>query len=252
MILHAITRGEGPPLALLHGLFGHSVNFGTVQRRLAGSHRVLALDLRNHGASPRAPLMNYPAMAADVLETLTALAAVPAAVLGHSMGGKVAMALALAAPDAVSRLIVADIAPVAYPPHFRGHIEAMRAIRLHPGLNRAEADAALAAVEPDPRVRGFLLQNLRFGVEPSWRIAIDAIAAELPQIEDWPHPGERRYPGPTLFIGGERSTYILPEYRPLIRELFPAARFVTLKDSGHWLHADAPEAFVKVVAAFLG
>ncbi len=128
----------------------------------------------------------------------------------------------------------------------------MRSIPLRPGLTRAEADAALAAVETDPRVRGFLLQNLRFEGTPAWRIGLDEIAASLPAIEAWPEQGACIYPGPTLFVGGAKSHYILPEHRPVIRRLFPSARFVTLRDAGHWLHADAPDAFVKVVESFLG
>ena len=120
MILNGTELGSGPPVALLHGLFGSAANFGTVQKRLAERYRVIALDLRNHGTSPHAPFMSYPAMAEDVLETLRARNALPCALVGHSMGGKVAMAAALEAPGAVSRLLVADIAPAIYPPQSRG------------------------------------------------------------------------------------------------------------------------------------
>ncbi|MGH7155592.1 MAG: alpha/beta fold hydrolase, partial [Acetobacteraceae bacterium] len=121
MILNAVTTGVGPDLVLLHGLFGSARNFGTVQRALAARFRVTTLDLRNHGTSPHAAGMDYGMMAADVLETLEAAAMLPASILGHSMGGKVAMRLALERPEAVSALIVADIAPVPYPPHFRDY-----------------------------------------------------------------------------------------------------------------------------------
>jgi len=251
VILHAVERGAGQPLVLLHGLFGRATNFGTVQRALAAKFRVLALDLRNHGASPHVAAMDYPAMAEDVLETLRERTALPCALVGHSMGGKVAMTVALQTPAAVSRLVVADIAPMHYAHGLGAYAEAMAAIPLRPGLNRAAADAALAGVVPDPAMRGFLLQNLRFGTMPAWRIGLDAIAAAMPDIEGWKQPEAGPYPGPVLFIKGARSDYVLPEYRPAIRALFPAARFVTLNDAGHWVHADNPAAFVAVAAAFL-
>ncbi len=254
MLLHAASRGAGPPVALLHGLYGHAGNFATIQRRLAeGGHRVLALDLRNHGASPHAAAMTYPDMAEDVLETLRDAGALPCALIGHSMGGKVAMCAALAAPAAIARLLVADIAPVAYhhAAEHGGYLAAMQAVRLHPGLTRAAADAALAAAVPDPRVRGFLLYNLVIGAAPHWRLDLPAIAAALPELTGWPAAEDGPYPGPALFLAGGRSDYVRPEYRPAIRALFPRARFATLKAAGHWLHADDPEGFISVAAAFL-
>ncbi len=251
MQLNAIEAGSGPPLVLLHGLFGAARNFGAVQRRLAERWRVLALDLRNHGASPHARGMSYAAQAADVLETLAARDALPAAVVGHSMGGKVAMRLALESPDSVSRLVVADIAPVAYKPRFRAYARAMVELALTPGLTRAAADAALAEAVPDPAVRAFLLQNLALGARPSWRSGLAEINAGLAEIEGWDAPAGARFPGPVLFLSGERSDYVKPEHRPAIRTLFPAARFVTLKHAGHWLHADQPEVFVAALGAFL-
>lgn len=252
MELHAVELGAGPPLVLLHGLFGSARNFGAIQKRLAAAQRVLALDLRNHGASPHAPGMSYAEQAADVLETLRRRDALPAVLVGHSMGGKVAMRLALQTPDAVSRLAVCDIAPVAYPPHFRDYARAMMALDLAPGLTRAAADAALAGQVPDPAVRAFLLHSLVFGTQPQWRIGLAEIAAALPEIEGWDAPAGARYPGPVMILTGERSDYVRPEYRPAIRALFPASRFVTLKDAGHWLHVDQPEAFVSAVTAFAG
>ncbi len=250
MKLEAIVLGEGPPVVLLHGLFGQARNFGAIQRRLAGVRRVIALDLRNHGGSPHAAGMRYAAMAADVRETLAGLGALPAAVIGHSMGGKVAMALALTAPEAVSRVLVADIAPVGNPPRFAPIIAAMRALVLTPDLTRAAADAALAEAVPDASMRGFLLQNLRFGAAPAWRPGLAEIADGLDDILGWPEFGAT-YDGPALFLGGARSDYILPEHRPVIRALFPRARMAVLKDAGHWLHADNPEGFLAVVEAFL-
>ncbi|MBV8578910.1 MAG: alpha/beta fold hydrolase [Acetobacteraceae bacterium] len=251
MILNAVEAGTGEPLVLLHGLFGSAQNFGAAQRRLAERFRVLALDLRNHGASPHDPDMSYDAMARDVVETLAARGALPAAIMGHSMGGKVAMSVALRQPQALSRLIVSDIAPVAYPPAFRTYAAAMQAIPLAPGLTRAQADAALADVVPEPAIRAFLLQNLRPGSSPEWRIGLAEIGAALPVIEGWDAPPGATYDGPTLFISGARSDYIRMEHRPAIRALFPAARFVSVKDAGHWVHAENPDGFLAVLVGFL-
>ncbi len=255
MILHAVEagtqQGEDVPVVLLHGLFGAAANFGAIQRRLASGRRVIAFDLRNHGYSPHDPAMPYAAMAADVLDSLAGLGAPRAALIGHSMGGKVAMTAALMQPDRVSRLVVADIAPVRYAPAFRSFVDAMLAIPLAPGLRRAEADLALASVVPDARVRGFLLQDLQFGPAPHWRIGLQGIAANLPTIEGWETPPASCFTGPTLVLRGERSDYVQPEHRPAIRALFPAARFTSLKGAGHWLHADAPDAFIAVLQAFL-
>ena len=256
VLLNVREVGAGPPLVLLHGLFGMARNLGGIARALAPTHRVIAPDLRNHGASPHVAPMTYPAMAEDVRHTLAHLGALPAAVMGHSMGGKVAMELALTHPEAVSALLVSDIAPVKYPPRNAGILAAMRAIRLHPGLTRQEADAALAEAQPDPAVRAFLLQNLRLHDAdtsgPSWRAGLAEIEAGLPEIEGWEPPAGRQYAGRVLFVGGANSRYILPEHREIIRALFPTARFVTVKNAGHWVHADNPDGFNAVLKVFLG
>jgi pimeloyl-ACP methyl ester carboxylesterase len=252
MRLHGIEAGAGPTVAILHGLFGSARNFATIQRRLAAHYRVLALDLRNHGESPRAAGMDYATLAEDVRETLAARDALPAAVIGHSMGGKVAMRLALAAPAAVSRLAVCDIAPVPYPSHGHGAtVAAMQALPLSPALTRAGAEAALAAAVPSAPLRQFLLHSLRFGAAPSWRLGLAEIAQAMPAIESWEAPAAATYAGPTLFLTGGRSEYVRADDRPLIRAVFPHARFVTLKKAGHWLHADDPEGFLAAISAFL-
>lgn len=252
MILHATDRGQGagPPLVLLHGLYGRSGNFAGVAQRLAATRRVLALDLRNHGASPHDAPMDYPVMAADVVETLAAIDALPCVLAGHSMGGKVAMTVALAAADAVARLLVVDIAPVGYPPHFDEFTAAMRTLPLPPGVTRLVAGAGLAGRIPDAAVRGFLMQNLRLGADPGWTIGLDEIAAALPQIGAWPDP-PGRYDGPALFLHGARSDYVLPEHGPAIFRRFPRAEFATLP-TGHWVHAEDADGFVAAVDAFAG
>jgi pimeloyl-ACP methyl ester carboxylesterase len=252
MILHGIEMGHGdPPFILLHGLFGSARNFGLVQREFANKRRTIALDLRNHGASPHDADTRYTTMATDVIETLDRLSALPAIVLGHSMGGKTAMQAALNHPDAVKRLIVADIAPVTYPPHHADIAEAMAAMPLTPGMTRAQADAALASAVPDIAMRAFLLQNLQLGAHPAWRIGVKEIIEGFADISAWDAPANARYDGPTLFIAGATSNYMKPEHRPIIRALVPSARFVTLKNAGHWLHADNPSGFIAVVEAFL-
>ncbi len=249
MILHATDMGEGPPAILLHGLFGTANNFGTIQRGLSVGRRILAFDLRNHGRSGHDQTMTYALMADDVFDTMHTHGLERAALVGHSMGGKVAMLAALRAPERVTRLLVADISPVAYPPRNAPLAQAMLAVKLTADLTRAAADQALSGAVDDPAVRNFLLSNLRFGQSPQWRIALPEIAAALPELEGW--SGSGSYEGPTLVLRGERSDFVQPEHRPLFRALFPHARFVTLRGAGHWLHADAPEAFIATLAGFL-
>jgi len=250
MRLNHIDTGSGPPVVLLHGLFGAARNFGTVQRALTPLFRVIAMDARNHGASPHAPDMRYATLANDVLETLDAIGVSRTAVIGHSMGGKTAMTLAVMAQERVGKLLVADIAPVPYQHGNNSVADAMRAIPLSPGLTRSEAEAALNDAVPVPSVRTFLIQNLQFGPRPYWRIGLEEIAAAIPDLEGWETPSGT-YPGPTLFVSGAQSDYVHQEHRPLIRALFPAARFVSVKNAGHWLHADNPAGFLSVVEAFL-
>jgi pimeloyl-ACP methyl ester carboxylesterase len=250
MILNATQAGNGPPVVLLHGLFGAARNWGAIQRPLAQRFHVIALDMRNHGASPHAPGMRYTTLAEDVRETLDSLGLTQVALVGHSMGGKAAMALALADPGRVGRLLVSDIAPVAYQHGNAAIAQAMQAIPLSPVLTRQQADAALAPTVPRPDVRAFLLQNLRFGPGAHWRIGLGEIAAAVPDLEGWPAvPGI--YDGPALFVTGANSDYVQAEHRPVIREMFPRARFVVVKGAGHWVHADNPAGFLSVIEAFL-
>jgi pimeloyl-ACP methyl ester carboxylesterase len=239
---------------LLHGLFGTARNWTFVQQQLAANRRVIALDARNHGNSPQDPAMDYRVMAADVAETLGAMGLRRVALLGHSMGGKTAMTLALARPELVSRLVVADIAPVTYPPRIVRTVVAMQTVPLRPGLTRREADAALAAAGvAEAGVRGFLLLNLRMdGPAPVWRLGLDHIAAAMPAIEGFPDPGSATYPGPVLVLAGETSDYIQAADHPRFRAIFPDVRFATIPAAGHWLHAENPAAFLDAVVAFLG
>ena len=252
MILAMTEAGEGPPLVLLHGLFGAGQNWGGIRRALAPRYRVLTPDLRNHGASPRAAAMDYATMAADLAETLDAAGVPRAVVLGHSMGGKVAMAFALEHPDRVERLVVADIAPVRYRPVLRGYIDAMQAVPLHAGLTRKQADAQLAETIPEPGIRAFLLQSLRFEAEPpAWRLGLAELAAAMPVIEDFAPPPGATFDGTVLVMAGEASGYVRPEHHAAFRALFPAVTFTTIPKAGHWVHAENPQGFLAALEAFL-
>lgn len=240
-----------PPLLIVHGLFGSARNWGATARRLSAGRRVIVPDLRNHGESPWAASHRYADLAADLAEVLAAEEG-PADILGHSMGGKAAMMLALSHPARVRRLIVADIAPVAYGHDQRQHIRAMRALPLDGVTMRGEADRRLAATTQDPALRAFLLQSLDLRAEggPRWRLNLDTLEAEMPHILGWPSP-EGHFNGPTLFLSGGESHYVLPAHRPTIAALFPAARFARIPGAGHWLHAEKPREFEAAVQVFL-
>lgn len=251
MILNVVETGEGPPLVLLHGLMGAAQNWGGIAKRLGQKRRVLAMDARNHGASGHAAGMDYASLAADVAETLAVRGIGRAAVLGHSMGGKMAMMLALTRPALVERLIVADMSPVKYEAPSRAYVLAMQAMALPAGLTRREAMAALEPAEPAEGIRAFLLQNLVFGEPaPLWRIGLDHIAAGMPQIEDFAPPPGARYDGPTLFIRGSRSDYVTEARMPAIRALFPRVQHALVQAS-HWVHSENPNAFLAALEPFL-
>ncbi|KAF0676893.1 alpha/beta fold hydrolase [Profundibacterium mesophilum] len=239
--------GDAPPLLIAHGLFGSARNWGVIAKRLSDRGPVIAVDMRNHGHAPHSDAHDYEALASDLARVLEKIG--PADLLGHSMGGKAAMALALLHPDALHRLVVADIAPVAYG-HSQAHlIEAMKRIDLGAVTRRADADAALAAHIETASLRAFLLQSLDLA-DKRWRFNLDTLEREMARITGWPGiPGE--FARPTLFLTGAKSDYVLPEHRPAIRAQFPKARFAKLTGAGHWLHAERPRAFEASVRAFL-
>lgn len=247
----AAETAEKPPLVIAHGLFGSGRNWGVIARRLADRRAVFAVDMRNHGDSPRAASHRYPDLAADLAEVIRHIGA-PADLLGHSMGGKAAMQLALTQPDLIRRLVVADIAPVAYTHDQTRHIDAMRALDLADLTSRAEADRRLAATVEDPALRAFFLQSLDLKAEggPRWRLNLDVLEAEMPHIVGWPGT-TGQFDRPTLFLTGAQSHYVRPEHRDRIRAHFPAARFARIPDAGHWLHAEKPREFEETVRVFL-
>ncbi len=250
MILHVTEMGSGPPLVLLHGLFGAGKNLGALARGLSGQARVISMDLRNHGDSGHDTAMDYDVMAADVAATMAAMGVQQARVAGHSMGGKTAMRLALRRPALVERLVVMDIAPVTYRHGYDAYVAAMRAIPLQAELHRLQADAALAAAVPEAPLRAFLLNNLILGAQPRWRIGLEEIAGAMPAIMAWQDTGAR-YDGPVLFLRGSESDYVLDEYWDGIKRCFPAAVLRTVAGAGHWLHAEKPQQVVAELQRFL-
>lgn len=244
---------EGPgatPLVIVHGLFGSARNWMAISKRLAASRPVVAVDLRNHGDSARDASHGYGEMASDLAGVVADLGGV-ADILGHSMGGKAAMVLALTRAEAVRRLVVADIAPVAYGHTQMGYVEAMRGLDLSGVTRRSEADRRLAETVPDRGVRAFLLQSLAFGEEePSWKLNLEVLGAEMPRIMGFPQI-EGRFEGPALFLRGGASDYVQDAHEGAIRDLFPRAEIATLEGAGHWLHAEQPEEFATAVDAFL-
>jgi esterase len=239
-----------PPLLIVHGLFGSARNWGVIARHLASTRNVYTVDQRNHGLSPRNDSNSYPDMAADLAEVIGHIGA-PMDVLGHSMGGKAAMVLALTQPQLIRRLIVADIAPVAYRHDNTQHTAAMLAMPLDGLASRSEADRRLSATVPDPALRAFFLQSLDLkSTPPQWRLNLPVLADQMPLIVGWPDVAGQ-FPNAALFLSGGKSSYVLPEHRPIIRALFPKARFAKLPEASHWLHADAPRAFEETVEVFL-
>lgn len=254
--LKAKTYGDedAEPIVLMHGLFGASANWGSIARQLAGHYRVIVPDLRNHGDSPHAADCSFAALAADVSGLLDRFGLSSPTLVGHSMGGKVAMHLALTVPERVARLVVVDIAPVAYAHDFENVLSAFRAVDLATIGSRADADAQMRAAMPMGGVRAFLLQNLvRRDGAWGWRVNLDALAAAQSQVTGFPdYPASTAYGGPTCFIYGDRSDYVKPSYHPVMQGLFPNMSRCQVDGAGHWVYADQPQGFMRCLGDFLG
>jgi pimeloyl-ACP methyl ester carboxylesterase len=265
--LAARTLGTaGPRVVFVHGLFGQGRNWTTVGKALAGDgHQVTLLDLPNHGSSPWTDRADYTDMAETLAEELSALGD-PVTLVGHSMGGKVAMQVALRRPELLRALVVVDIAPVEYPvtggrtddpaeeaSPFAAFIAAMRAIDLDALTTREDADAALREAVPSAMVRGFLLQSLaREGEGWRWRLNLEVLERGLEDLRGFPDPPPgARFDGPVLWIAGANSHYVLPQDRERMDELFPTTRLVRVKDAGHWVHSEQPEVFTETLRRFL-
>jgi len=251
--LHYQSYGQGQPVVILHGLFGSSRNWSVLARKLARHYRVLTVDLRNHGQSSHAETMSYAEMAGDIRQFLVERGLEQTSLIGHSMGGKVAMTFALMYPSMVGKLAVLDIAPVAYRTEFHMLLDSMAALPLQELNTRPQADELLGLTIADRQLRQFLLQNL---VQDTagfhWRIDLGALRDGLPDVSVFPSfPAGRRYTGPALFLGGSDSRHLQQNYQGAINELFSNARIHIIKDAGHWLHIDQPEAVLKQLVAFI-
>lgn len=256
-LLNVSRSGSGgSPVVFLHGLFGQGKNFATIARALEPAHRSLMVDLPDHGASPWTGRVDQAAMADAVAATVRSLEDGPVDVVGHSLGGKVAMLLALRHPELVRRLVVVDIAPGegGGTEEFAHLLDALRGLDLAGLVTRAEADAALADPIPNPTVRGFLLQNLRRGEDGAWRwrANLELLRAELATIGGFPDVTGATFDGRVLWIAGERSPYVRPDDAPAMRALFPRVRLLTVKDAGHWVHSERPDVVAEALRVFLG
>lgn len=238
-------------MLVLHGLLGQADNWTTVAKELAEDHVVYCLDQRNHGRSPHADPMSYEDMAADVCEFMDDRELDSVVLLGHSMGGKTAMQVAADCPCRVDRLIVVDIAPRAYPIRHRKAIEAMQAVNPADFATRGEVDRVLSEHVPMPAIRRFLLKNVvaRPDGGLAWTVNVHAIADAYEAIMD-EVPAQWGFDGPTLFVRGEHSDYLSDADIPVLKRRFPQAEFATIPGAGHWVHAEAPDAFLDVVRRF--
>ena len=251
--LNVRRYGDGDRVVLiLHGLFGSAKNWHTQAKALARDYRVLAADMRNHGSSPHSPHLHYAAMAADVLALMDHQGIARASILGHSMGGKVAMQIALQAAGRVHKLIVVDIAPKRYPRHHDELLDAMQALDLNAHRTRQDLDMALSKGIPDASVRQFVMTNLVRNTQTgayTWQLNLAAIVSEYARLAEAPKGDP--FDGETLFIKGAASKYIQAGDRETIEALFPRARAKVIANAGHWPHADKPQVFGKLVADFL-
>ncbi|MCY4472218.1 MAG: alpha/beta fold hydrolase [Kistimonas sp.] len=251
-ILHHKMAGQGQVVVLLHGLFGSMDNLAAAGRSLADTYQTLAVDLRNHGRSFHSDAMSIELMAEDLLRLLDHLELPQVTLVGHSLGGKVAMQVALLQPERVRALVVGDIAPVTYP---GGHEDVRQALGSWPASgmdSRQQADTWLAAFVPEPGVRQLLIKSLvRTPQGPLiWRMNAKALLDNYDSLRAWPAQ-QASFGGPVLFVKGDASDYIRPEHRAVIQRLFPAAQVRILAGAGHWLHADKPVLFQSVLHRFL-
>lgn len=239
-------EGEGVPLLIVHGLFGSARNWRALGRHFARLRPVITVDMRNHGASFWDDSHSYADLADDLAQVILAHGG-QADVLGHSMGGKAAMVLALSRPELLRRLIVADIAPVAYGHTQMASIEAMRRVPLADISRRSEADRFMAQVISEPTVRAFLLSSLQMGADGNhWSLNLDVLAAYMPDLIGFPEVSGV-YKGAVSFVHGGASDYVLPAHHDRIRTLFPQANFHVIEGAGHWLHAEKPREFIAAV-----
>ncbi|WKN44548.1 alpha/beta fold hydrolase [Tunicatimonas pelagia] len=253
MKLHYRTLGEGPPVIILHGIFGTSDNWQTFGKQLATDYQVFLIDQRNHGLSPHSNTFDYPAMAEDLHEFIQQHQLESPIILGHSMGGKAAMFYATTHPNEFDKLIVVDIAPRSYPVHHQHILSAMSGVDLASASSRRDIEDQLKPHLPDFGVRQFIMKNLKREDNNSfsWKLNLSAIQDNIENVGvavDTAAPVEKT----VLFVRGEKSDYIRPEDEALIQQIFPQASVITIENAGHWVHAEQPEALYKALMKFLG
>ncbi|ATF18765.1 alpha/beta fold hydrolase [Phaeobacter gallaeciensis] len=249
-MLNTIRHGaptDKPTLMIAHGLYGSARNWGAIAKRLCDDREVIAIDMRNHGNSPWTETHSYRDLADDLAEVIQSHGA-PVDLIGHSMGGKAAMTLALTHPQTLRRLLVADIAPVAYKHSQIQYIHAMRQVDLAKVERRSDAEAQLADLGVEKALQSFFTQSLDLP-NGRWRLNLDTLERDMPHIMGFPEI-EAQWNGSTLFLSGAASDYVLPEHRPLIKARFSQSHFAKLPDCGHWLHAENPRAFVATARGF--
>ena len=244
--------GQGLPLIILHGLFGSSDNWASIAKRIGEYYKVYTVDQRNHGQSPKDEEFTYSAMAEDLKNFIEENDIKDPVVLGHSMGGKTAMTFALKYPELLRKLVVVDIAPKAYPLHHQTILEGLNSVKLNQVRSRKDADVALSAYIPELGVRQFLLKNLYRNEEGNfdWRINLPVITEKIENVGEEMQADEA-FTKPTLFIRGEASNYVLDDDQEHIKALFTRAQVKTIRDAGHWVHAEQPEPFVKMLLEFV-
>ena len=248
-MLNYMTFGDekSPPVMIVHGLYGSGRNWGVIAKRLSDQFFVITVDLRNHGDSPWLDTHNYHVMADDLVEVINSLNIKPN-IIGHSMGGKAAMVLALKRPNLVRNLIVADIAPVKYEHDQSQFIEAMQKVDLSKVEKRSDATLALSKFVEDKSLQNFFTQSLDIKAK-RWKLNLKVLRSEMSEILSFPKI-ESEFSGHSLFLKGEKSDYIKSEHRKLIKSLFTKARFATFKEAGHWLHAEKPREFESAARLF--
>ena len=251
-VLHYEELGDPtlPPLIIVHGFFASARNWRHIATQLAQQYRVFTLDMRNHGASPAAEPMDYPAMAEDLRDFIVDQDLGSVSLLGHSMGGEVALCFALHYPALLQKLVIVDIAPMTYTHSFDAMINALMALPLADLSNRKQADDWLSQHIVAPDFRQFLLQNLILkDGQYAWRINLALFKRAAPAIIAFPVLAERSpYQGALLVLAGEQSDFVRAD---AFKPLFPHAVFQTIPNAGHWLHVDAPDAFLNAVRAYI-
>jgi pimeloyl-ACP methyl ester carboxylesterase len=244
--------GEGKPLIILHGLFGSSDNWISIGRSLAETRRVFLIDQRNHGDSPHSNVFTYESMASDLKEFTNEHSIEKFDLIGHSLGGKTAMFFATQFPELINKLVIVDIGPKQYPVHHDTILEGLKSIDLDALKSRGDADKALTPYVPILGTRQFLLKNIKRTQEGfEWKINLDIIAKDIAEVGK-ALPKEAMFDGPTLFIRGGMSNYILEDDMRLIQTHFPSVELATIKGASHWVHAEKPQAFLEEVNRFLG